>query len=183
MKIFRISNLEFKEECTGSYSGQKNVTIKAFDDDILLTYSPRMNSGALSSQGEVGYLSYSIFMDEIQIHYIHVDPSQRRKGVGTKLVRYLQSIYPGETIKWGNMTEEGVKLYESLGKNITKNPEFKEIKEKIKRLNKKLQELQSKADNFSINKSEGELFNKISDELYELNERLYDMKEESVIIL
>lgn len=72
-------NAEFKilEECTGSHHGQIDMIMTAYKGEI-----------------PVGYMQYSIFEDAPHINNIEVMPSQRRRGIATRLLQNLQGQYP-----------------------------------------------------------------------------------------
>mgnify|MGYP002545199066 CR=1 FL=1 len=91
-------NAEFKilEECTGSHHGQIDMIMTAYKGEI-----------------PVGYMQYSIFEDAPHINNIEVMPSQRRRGIATRLLQNLQGQYPTFEIVWGIMTDDGKALHDA----------------------------------------------------------------------
>lgn len=82
----------------------------------------------------VGYITYSVVLDEVQIANVATHPDFRRKGIGEKILMYLY-----DEAKEGNMyvitlevresNEPAIRLYEKCGycevgrrKNYYKNP-------------------------------------------------------------
>ena len=79
--------------------GQDNYVLKIFHND---------------DKKSIGYIEYSDYDSEINMKFIHVSPSVRRKGVGEKLVLKLQSLYPTTEIGWGYSSDEGANLYNKI---------------------------------------------------------------------
>lgn len=66
---------------------------------------------------------------KIAIERIDTEKEYRRKGYATALLRKLQSKYPNEEIRFGQLEPDGEKLFNKVA-NITR----KELKESHKRL-------------------------------------------------
>ena len=65
-----------------------------------------------------GVLVYDLIYDRIEIEYIIVEKSERRSGIATQLVDYMQKIHKGVQnitleVRESNIT--AIKFYESLG--------------------------------------------------------------------
>lgn len=115
---FLSESIDISQEVTGHHHGQT---------DIRLT--------ARTEKGVAGYLDYSVLHGQPQISLIHV--SHKREGVGTALVKHLQSLYPATEIDWGSLTPDGAKLYNSI--------EFEEIPNtRVIRSMQKLKQLKNK---------------------------------------
>ena len=89
--------LRFVDECVGFSHDQKDMELGARD---AVTTRP------------VGYISYSIFQDEIHIKMIETSP--KRQGIATQLFKHLQSLYPNMKINHGMSTGEGSAWLKSL---------------------------------------------------------------------
>ena len=66
----------------------------------------------------LGYLSYSVLDEDDTTAYIkmiEIKKTERRKGIGTKLINSLEKEY--KNINWGYTTEEGTKFYQSYLKS------------------------------------------------------------------
>ena len=90
--------LKFTDECIGFSHGQKDMELGARD--------------AVTTK-VVGYISYSIFQDEINIKMVEVHP--KRQGIATQLFKHLQSLYPDMKINHGMSTDDGSAWIKSLG--------------------------------------------------------------------
>lgn len=109
-------NAEFKilEECTGSHHGQIDMIMNAYKGEI-----------------PVGYMQYSIFEDAPHINNIEVMPSQRRRGIATRLLQNLQGQYPTFEIVWGIIINEAL-CFGADGKLVEGFEMDDELVEKIK---------------------------------------------------
>ena len=82
----------------------------------------------------VGYITYSVVLDEVQIANVATHPEHRRKGIGEKLLKHLYDEVKAEnmfviTLEVRVSNEPAVKLYSKCGysevgrrKNYYKNP-------------------------------------------------------------
>jgi len=67
-----------------------------------------------SNANEIGYISYNIINNLIDINMIFVVPDYRRQGIGTKLVNELQRQNPGIGFMRQIWSPEGAELAKSL---------------------------------------------------------------------
>ena len=82
----------------------------------------------------VGYITYSVVLDEVQIANIATHPDYRRRGIGEKLLMHLYNESMSEnmfviTLEVRESNEPAIRLYEKCGycevgrrKNYYKNP-------------------------------------------------------------
>jgi ribosomal protein S18 acetylase RimI-like enzyme len=73
---------------------------------------------ALDGDSVVGYVTYSIFMRLAHIQHIFVDPAYRRQGIARKMLDVLYREYGYGRIKPGGLTPDGVKLLESIQREM-----------------------------------------------------------------
>jgi len=175
MRIYRLSSeLQFKDHLMDNYSGQSNMRLLAERDGKVC-----------------GGIDYVIFGDEVSVSMIEVDENERRKGVGTALLKELQRLYPDKDLNMGWFTEDGAKLWNSIPKKIINNDEY----EKLSKEKKDLLSEQSILTNlmeewFQSGEEEkrvamlgmGDRLNEISDRISDIDYLLYDMKSQRVFI-
>lgn len=99
MKLEQYLNekIKIEREHVDSYSGQHNYVLGAYDDGNI-----------------VGTLEYTEYENIPSISMIQVVPKYKSKGIATKLVIYLQLLYPQTEIKWGYTTSDGNRLKNKL---------------------------------------------------------------------
>ncbi|MBA3622934.1 MAG: GNAT family N-acetyltransferase [Methylibium sp.] len=95
---------DYRTESRDGPSGQSNLTLRA-----------------MAGGQEVGRVDFSVMDGEPAIEMVEVPEEHRRKGIGTALVRELQSQYPDTPIKWGMLTDDGAKLKAALPTTTKKN--------------------------------------------------------------
>jgi len=153
-----ITETKFTDEVTGSYSGQSNSKITAFENGK-----------------PVGYLEYTVYKDEVQISYI----KSNKPGTGTKLVLYLQSQFPKTEIEWGMMTGDGAKLQKKLQSKLyidhALRNKIESLKTEYAKLEKEEKIMMKKFDqgNIKLTPKDGERLNVISDRKWEIEEELH----------
>ncbi len=152
--------IKFTDEMTGSHSGQSNSKITAYENGK-----------------PVGYLEYTVYLDDVQISYI----KSNKPGTGTKLVLYLQSQFPKTEIDWGMMTGDGAKLQKKLKNKLyidykTRN-KIESLKAEYADLEKEEKDLMDKFDQgrIKITPKEGERLNFISDRKWDIEEELHQL--------
>ena len=121
----------FTTESVDGPRGQFNRKLRAHVDGVV-----------------VGHIDYSEYEDVTQVTFIDVSENFRRNGYGTALVLKLQSDYPGIEIKWGLLTEDGAKFYESIPKFFIENEEYKAKSEELKSVMSKLSKYSALSDAF-----------------------------------
>lgn len=98
MRYFQIvenSNIKISAEMLGHHHGQSDMQLNATLDKTT-----------------VGYITFSVYRGEIMIHFIQ--SYKERSGIGSAMVRHLQSLYPNTEIEWGGTTDSGESLRKSL---------------------------------------------------------------------
>ncbi|MDA4111426.1 MAG: GNAT family N-acetyltransferase [Candidatus Bathyarchaeia archaeon] len=65
-----------------------------------------------------GRLDYAVFKGNPYIQMIEVTPQFRRKGLARRMVEELAKEYGYENIRWGMLTEDGVKLKQKLDRDL-----------------------------------------------------------------
>lgn len=114
----------------------KNMTI---DDN----YKDNISRGSLKAKVDgkiVGSLNYEINDNgQIEVANIHVNDDYRRLGIATKLYEQLQEKTPDQDIKFGELTEEGKKLLDSIAslKSKTNQEGFEEYSGQIRQVSPK----------------------------------------------
>ena len=91
----------------------------------------RINVFDKKNNKQVGYLTYkevnncdkTSMKDKINVVMIKVDEKYRRKGIATQMYKELQRRAGNSDISFGELTKEGKKLVESIGK-ITKKQNY-----------------------------------------------------------
>jgi predicted GNAT family acetyltransferase len=106
-------DLTFSEELTGAHHGQKDLVLSAKRKDET-----------------IGYIEYSEFEGDPHISHVFVGEGERKKGVGSDLIKKLQEDYPNKEIKWGMLTPEGTALKAKLDKETGEVKQVKGEKKK-----------------------------------------------------
>ena len=153
-------NAEFKilEECTGSHHGQIDMLMTAYKGEI-----------------PVGYMKYSIYENIPNIDYIEVMPSQRRRGIATRLLQNLQGQYPTSEIVWGALTDDGKALHDAITYSYD-SEDYESVKRGLEEINKGLAEFQQRIDDGEVlNDDETVFINDLSDNQYKLEKQLEDL--------
>lgn len=153
-------NAEFKilEECTDSHHGQIDMLMTAYKGEI-----------------PVGYMKYSIYENIPHIDYIEVMPSQRRRGIATRLLQNLQGQYPTSEIVWGALTDEGKVLHDAISYS-SDSEDYESVKRGLEEINKGLAEFQQRIDDGeALNDDETAFMNDLSDNQYKLEKQLEDL--------
>jgi GNAT superfamily N-acetyltransferase/proteasome lid subunit RPN8/RPN11 len=162
------SDIKFENISTNSYSGQTNFNLSATVDGK-----------------EVGYIEYVDYKGQPSISYIEVSKNHRRKGIGTQLLKKLQSMYPGQEIDWGMTTEDGTALQKAATYTIEDKKLSNKFKE-LEKLKKQLSELEEKmnkdTDNDNYNEADGELWDKLYWRQRKLEKELEDKKPSKMLI-
>lgn len=135
---------------------------------------------AHTEQGVAGYLDYSEWRGTVHINMIHV--SQKRQGIGTALLKHLQSLYPTTEIDWGTTSELGTQLYNSLEfEKVTNNAVVRMMKklDELKQQEQHYQELAKQWEQSAQTERDRQQFldategwNELHDEIAELEQEL-----------
>jgi len=165
--------LNFHNEMRNFHHGQSDMTLFA-----------------LLNGERVGYINYSKYKDDsISIQYIEVIQKYRnenRRGIGTALVKHLQSMYPDTEIEWGMTTPDGSALKASLPTKVVYNPLYQEYLNKLK----KIEELEKKYTEIFENKKTtqekklelGIKWNHLHDLEYTLKQKLMHLSASKTLI-
>jgi GNAT superfamily N-acetyltransferase len=115
-------NITYYNGSTDAYSGQVNMEAAIYVDGEI-----------------VGAAEYVLYGDELSISDIHIKPQWRRKGMGSRLIKYIKEQNPGYTYEPSFKTEDGSKfshkdisLYETRAKKIHEDLRFERGKDPIK---------------------------------------------------
>ena len=136
----------------------------------------------------VATLEFSEYNDEPYVNMIKVNEKYRRKGIGTKLLKQLQEMFPNNEIHMGMETEEGAKLIESLPKKFIPNERYNELSSQRNQLKNRMEELQNFLDTATPDTqrkemlSKGEEWNQINDKLWDIEKELEDLKPGKTIL-
>ena len=142
-------DLNFKDNSVGYQSGQHDMVLTAYLDGEM-----------------VGNLYYSLYNGIPNIKMLEVEKDFRRIGVGTKLLKQLQNMFPKEEIGLGMLTPDGARLMQTIERKFEPNPKYKKTKERYEKIKSEIQRIMAK-----INKkdySEADRLNDLHDEEYEL---------------
>ena len=168
LKTLVGEGIVFRTETRGAHHGQSDLTLYAEDET-----------------GEyMGHLDYSEYNGEPAVQMIKVKPNFRRSGIGTFLLKKLQTLYPDTEIELGMSTPEGTALNKSLSTVYVENPEYTRLAarlEKLKAADKKLQQWIDKHEGPMVPRV-GDAFNRISDEMYDIEQKLSRMKPGKTLI-
>lgn len=149
--------LTFSDESVGYQNGQHDMVLVAYLDGEM-----------------VGSLDYSVYLGIPHIKMLEVKKDFRRMGVGTKLLKQLQNMFPKEEIDLGMLTSDGTKLMQTIKRDFQENPSYKKAKERYEDVRSEIQRIMAKIDR--KNYSEANKLNDLHDEEYELEQLLSDMK-------
>ena len=139
-------------------------------DNYILKYSP-VNEG-----DTVGYISFSIFENDLQIDMIEVYTQYKNKGYGKKMLHELQRRFPDTEIHFGITTEDGSKLRQSLSYKKIKTPYYEKFQE-LSKLKNKFEQLVTKVEEF-YKKDFSELTEKEKSHFKQLIEKYNEMHDE-----
>jgi hypothetical protein len=128
-------DLTFRVDHKASHHGQHDYALVAFLHDQAVA--------------EVDYVVYQS-KPSIQM----IDVSRRRQGIGTAMLRHLQSLFPDTEIDWGMMTDDGSALYGSLTFQDIPNPVYAKLQIALQRTRAKLSNYARQAEMFYANPSE-----------------------------
>lgn len=157
-EILSELSLRFERDNTGASHGQSDYELVAYNEDDIV----------------VGYVTYSEYDDTPSVQMLEVGSDWKRKGIGSQLLKKLQSYYPDTEIDLGMLTDDGASLIKTMKREFVPN---KKYDSKIKILNKMKSEkarIMSKSN--SDDYSENEKLNDLHDGIYDLESELYDMK-------
>lgn len=149
--------LTFSDESVGYQNGQHDMVLVAYLDGEM-----------------VGSLDYSIYGGIPHIKMLEVKKEFRRMGIGTKLLKQLQNMFPEEEIDLGMLTPDGTKLMQTIKRDFKENPSYKKTKERYEEVKSEIQRIMAKIDKKDY--SEANKLNGLHDEEYELEQLLSDMK-------
>lgn len=98
--------------------------IKEFSDidylntlsDYKITINPYNKILIFELDEVVAFIDYSIIYENIEINYIYVKETYRRKGIATKLLNYI--IDRNTTLEVNILNKEAINLYKKLGFQI-----------------------------------------------------------------
>lgn len=149
--------LTFSDESVGYQNGQHDMVLVAYLDGEM-----------------VGSLDYSVYLGIPHIKMLEVKKDFRRMGIGTKLLKQLQNMFPEEEIDLGMLTPDGTKLMQTIKRDFQENPSYRETKERYEDVRSEIQRIMAKIDRKDY--SEANKLNDLHDEEYELEQLLSDMK-------
>lgn len=162
LKTLVGEGIVFRTETRGAHHGQSDLTLYAENE-----------------MGEyMGHLDYSEYNGEPAVQMIKVKPNFRRSGIGTLLLKKLQTLYPDTEIELGMSIGHGTDLVKSLSTVYVENPEYTRLEarlEKLKAAEKKLQQWIANHKGPMVPRV-GDAFNHISDEMYDIEQKLSRMK-------
>lgn len=104
MRYRELNPVKISEpELTSSYSGQKDLMLRATDDGGKL----------------VGYVTWTVYQGVPEIQMIEVHKSARRQGIAMAMVKRIADEYGGyDKIEWSNQTDEGGALKRELDRQF-----------------------------------------------------------------
>ncbi len=133
----------------------------------------------------VGYIYYSLYLDEINIKYIHVNEDKRRGGIASAMARNLQAEYPDKEIDWGGLTDEGSAFLKALNREFEPDQMHAELKQALDVAKAEYNALQAEFDAWIAAKKgvlnqdmlmKGERMNELDGLIYDLEDRLRDSR-------
>lgn len=121
---------------------------ETLDTDKISTYSTNAYYGQVDMVKEyirdgetIGYIQYCIYEDEPHIQMIFVKPEYRRSGIGTALMKSLQSDFPNTNINVGYTTEDGTPFFNKITRT-KKNPKYTRIVNELNKVNSRIKEIE-----------------------------------------
>jgi len=175
MKIYRLSKnpiISINVETTNSHHNQTDYLMTANLNNLV-----------------VATLEFSVYQDEPYVNMIKVEEKYQRQGIATQLLRKLQEMYPETEIHMGMSSQEGSELLKSIPTKFIPNERHIELTKKRNNLKENLDKLQHFLDSANPKTqreemlSQGEKWNQIHDQLYEIEKELENMKSGKTIIL
>jgi len=88
-----MDNIEYRDECIGSHSGQTNMELGLYINDEI-----------------IGMVQYVLYDGELSVSDIIVRPEYRRKGYGSKMMQHIKKQHPEYKYKSSMKTELGSKF-------------------------------------------------------------------------
>lgn len=146
-------NLTFKDEMVGHSHGQSDMSLKAY-----------------SGSKVVGQLDYSEYEGSPAIKMVEVGSEFKRQGIGTQLIKKLQSMYPNKEIDLGMLTDDGAALMKTINRVFITNKTYEKLKSKLDKTKSDISRIM--ADVERGNRSEINKLNDLHDESYELENKL-----------
>jgi len=160
--LFEIS-LTFRDEMAGSTGDQNNMSLKAyFESDV------------------VGRLDYVEYQKSPSVQMLDVPKEYQRKGIGSKLMKQLQKLYPNIEIDLGMLSDDGAKLIKSMNRTFTPNKMYSKVSEKLKHLKSEKDRIMKDVEN--DNRYEIDKLNDLHDSIDDLESKLEDMSKGKWII-
>lgn len=152
--------LTFRTESRGFYSGQSDLTLRAYLHDE-----------------EVGHIDYSVYRGEPAVQMISVPKQQhQRHGYATAMVHQLQSEFPDVEVAMGSLTDQGGKLLASIPQEVIHNPEYQRRAQRLEQVKAELAQLQHDYEhNFPTDQQERM---RLSDHWNDLNQQEWELEQE-----
>lgn len=137
MKIYISEELTFSDSSIDAYGQQVDMILKSYDK-------------IEGEKKQVGYISYTLFRNELHIRMIEIYPEFKRKGYAEKMLKWLVNEYQEYEIYPGMTTDEGTPFIEKMyAKGILKKKEPIDNHLDFKPIYKKLRQISEKAPGFN----------------------------------
>ncbi len=157
---FTSDDLKTINESVDAHNGQVDMLLGVYEKD---------------AQSGIGYISYSIYENEIHIQNIEVADIHKRKGLGTYLLQDLADRYYGYDFKFGYATEEGSLFLEAVTEKEP-NQYYEDQKTLLELLKIDIQEMDNKyAENEAYTEQEVEIYYENIDKVRELEHELANL--------
>ena len=145
-RVVTVEKVELKGELIGGWYGQTDHQLRAFVD------------------GEViGTLTYSVYNDEPSVNFIEVDLAQRRKGIGSLLLKTLQAQFPDVQIHLGDVASpEGRCLINSLKFKVVET-EYMEVARELEQVRATLKDYSERCASGMLTEDERAGWNDLHD--------------------
>ncbi len=163
-----LAEVNFRTETRGAHHGQTDLTLYA--EDEMGNY--------------LGHIDYSDYNGDPSIQMVKVKPEARRQGIATALFKQLQIEYPDTEIQHGMTVGHGGDLVASLPTTYHENAEYTRLTKRLKQLQGAEQKLQAWFDTRQgpVSPKAAEMFNKISDEMWGIEQKLRHLKPGKTLI-
>lgn len=146
-------SLDFENNHNDHSYGQDDYELVAYSDGVV-----------------VGYITYSVTDKTPSVKMLEVGNDWKRKGIGTQLLKKLQSYYPNTEIDLGMLTDDGAALIKKMPRKFYPN---KKYDSKMKILNKmKSEKARIMGKSNSGDYSENEKLNDLHDGIDDLESEL-----------
>lgn len=188
--------LSLREFLNEEYEQRDGVTYSNYSTGVI---GDQVNFVIVAEKDDkvIGYLQYGYYRDTPHIQMIKVADEYRRQGIGTKMMQYLQKLYPDAEINPGMTTPDGTLFLKDMFVEVPDEARTKLYKKRKRWLNAyyraqaEMKPIEKELDRFYETPDEeitdeyrdkiqkvGEKWQELYDRMRELDRKLYDFDNE-----